>query len=361
MAPDVTSIERLQDEPIAVAPGAIEAEFARIWRETSGDASSVRLRVLNFVAMGSGPRAVDGFEAVMEVLPERQPCRGILAYTSAAQAHLESSISARCWRSASGGRQVCSEEVVLAGAPGQDDAMASAVRALLVPDLPVACWLMDASDAPSDLAGDLLEGADFMFIDSQGAADTAATLRQVRHTSLAHDVHPHDLAWGRLSTWRMLLAQSFDGEERTAELQRVNTVHIEGGIDRIPSEAALIAGWLAARLRLTPASVDVSDDRMSATLYRGTRPVTLRIEPSDRASLRRLAMSSDALTLSVEHHAESGHMHLEEVWTAGSAARRAVDALAADDASVIARMLDDGPDAVYMASVEAALELLGGA
>jgi hypothetical protein len=54
-------------------------------------------------------------------------------------------------------------------------------------------------------------------------------------------------------------------------------------------------------------------------------------------------------------------MHLEEVWTAGSAARRAVDALAADDPNVIARMLDDGPDAVYMESVEAALELLGGA
>jgi len=55
MASNVTPIERLEDRPIGISPAAIEAEFTRLWRETAEpglDDSSVRLRTMNFVAVG---------------------------------------------------------------------------------------------------------------------------------------------------------------------------------------------------------------------------------------------------------------------------------------------------------------------
>ena len=84
MASHVSAIERLAERPIAVEPAAIEDEFTRIWRETSGaghDESSVRLRVLNFVAIGRAD-AAERFDAVMQRLPRHHPCRALLATTA---------------------------------------------------------------------------------------------------------------------------------------------------------------------------------------------------------------------------------------------------------------------------------------
>src|SRR6185295_6797924 len=99
MASDVTAatgIERVLEHPLAVEPRAIEDEFTRIWKETAGagfDESSIRLRVLNFVGIGLNEDARERFDMVMEALPERHPCRGIMAMKSLAQSTVTASIS----------------------------------------------------------------------------------------------------------------------------------------------------------------------------------------------------------------------------------------------------------------------------
>ena len=365
MAPDVASIERLAEEPLAVDPGAIEDEFNRIWRDTAAegyDSSSVRLRVLNLVAVGRGDEAVAAFDAAMEVLPQRHPCRGILALIDESTPRLASSIGARCWRSPAGGRHVCSEEVHLRAPAAQHQELASAVLALLVPDLVVAAWLIGV--APDDeLAADVLDAADRVFLDSARLGDPPSALQAIAAVARKHEVEPTDFAWGRTAGWRELVAQFFDGDDGLAQLRRIDTVEITCATPRLTSEAMLVAGWLVSRLGLSLADLSCAPDRVEATLYERTRGVTLHVRAAPGGPplpLQHVRITTPEATRSLELHAESGHLHVRERWADGEA-RRTVQATPEDDASVLNRSLDAlGEPDVYAEARRAALALLGG-
>ncbi len=364
MASHVASIERIDQRPTAVDPRAIEDEFARIWRETSGDKydeSSIRLRVLNLVALAHEPQAPEQFERLMQVLPQRHPCRGILALAAPGYDRLDASISAHCWSTGAGSRHVCSEEVLLTGAPEQEQALASAVLALLVPELPLVVWLMGRPDLADHLNGELIEAADQVFFDTGGADDIAEAFAAVRDAARARAPQPSDLTWGRLSTWRVLCAQFFDSQEGLRQLSQISSIEIVGAAGRPSSEALLFAGWLLSRLGLSVADQETHVDRIAATLYERTRGVRLTIEhgPGDGPPLREVRLRTAEAAFTLQRHLESRHMHVIEDWS-GTASRRTVESMPGDDASVIAAALDDYADpAVYAEALDAALALLG--
>jgi glucose-6-phosphate dehydrogenase assembly protein OpcA len=71
--------------------------------------------------------------------------------------------------------------------------------------------------------------------------------------SLAKDARISDLNWGRLTSWRMLLASFWDVADYRPHLDRIERVTIEyDPPDAAPAEIApkalLAAGWLASRL-----------------------------------------------------------------------------------------------------------------
>src|SRR5262245_20203421 len=102
MAQDVAPIERLDERPMGVDPAAIEEEFNKIWDESASSAAGamIRVRVANFVALAhDDDKALDRFEDVMQELPRRHPCRGILALGTPGQPSLDARISAHCFRS----------------------------------------------------------------------------------------------------------------------------------------------------------------------------------------------------------------------------------------------------------------------
>jgi glucose-6-phosphate dehydrogenase assembly protein OpcA len=367
MAPDVdapTQLERIEDRPIAIDPAAIEGEFASIWQASAtGDASSVLLRTLNLVGVGPELWTVERFERVMERLPERHPCRGILAVFSDQQPRLEASISAHCWRTTGAGRQhVCSEEVLLRGKASDARALASTVLALLVAELPVAVWVIGEIDMKADAIARLLEAADSVFVDS---ADTPDASRGLRDALAAHDLHHveiYDLAWRRLNAWRDLVAQFFDGEEGVRRLAGIQSIDISCGGDRPASEALLVAGWLVSRLGLSLADLDVHRAEITATLYDASRGVSLRISTDARKIARALdhvvLRTSDAEYV-VQCHPESGHMHVREE-RAGESLHRTVGQVATDDATILCDALDDHSDRdVFIDALRSAVSLLG--
>lgn len=364
MASDVAPIEKLAERPMGIEPADIEAEFSRIWRETSGagfDESSIRLRVLNMVGLARSQDDADAFEAAMQVLPQRHPCRGILAISLAGSGELHASICAHCWRSVGGRRHVCSEEVVLTGEPADEPALASAVLALLVPEVPVALWSIDGSLADSYLLGELLSEADRMIFDSGKHDDPARTWEAALRASDAHGILLNDLAWGRTETWRTLTAQMFDGEDGPRELATISAIEIRGGVHAPSAEALLTAAWLVSRLRLAPADGTLEGDVLDATLYRGLSAVRLTVRAGASTALQELRIKTADAEFSVQWHEDSGHMHLREEWDGGSS-RRAVEPLPNDDATVIALALDTvaGAD-VYEQAARAALALLAAA
>jgi len=121
----------------------------------------------------------------------------------------------------------------------------SVVLPLLAPDAPVVTWWHELP--PDKLAYDALGVlASRRVTDSARAADPSAALQQ-----RAEDFAPGDtdLAWTRLTPWRIALASAFDGARYKAQSA---TVH--GGSNE-PS-ARLLAGWLASRLGWTPTGME---------------------------------------------------------------------------------------------------------
>lgn len=358
MASDVAPIERLEERPIGVDPRAIEDEFGRIWRDTVGEESPIRVRVLNLVAIATTAEEMDRFETAMQLLPERHPCRGILIAAAPAYARIEATISAHCWRSAGGRRHVCSEEVILTGAPGLDREMASAVLALLVPELPVSVWLLGAPSAAGSLRDRILGDADRLLLDTAREARAVEGLACALRLIDTHGVTCGDLAWERSAAWRGLVAQLFDGADGARELELLRSIEIHGGAGQTSSDALLLAGWLITRLGLAPADVTVVDSTVTATMYDGTREVRIVVAPADDgAKLSSLSVATTDASFRIERHNESGHLHVREDWDAGSM-RRVVEAPLDDDASLVAIALDGAHGAsLYEQAGRAAVSL----
>jgi len=362
MAQDVATIERIPARPIAVDPVAIEDAFSTVWQETAGDgydASSVRLRVLNFVAIVSGSDAEARWDRVMEAMPRRYPCRGILALLEPSAAAVSASISARCWTAAGVGRHVCSEEVTLRGRVEQGRAVASVVLALLLPEVPVDLWITGAPLLSGDLVDELLEAADRLFIDSSLADDITATYGDALALVSDRSIVVCDLAWHRLAAWRSLLAQFFDRDATIEELSRLRSIEIAGGAASPSSEALMLAGWFVSRLGLSPADCSLEGGRLDATLYDGTRGIRLSVRPDGEAGLplRSATVTTEGATFLVELHAASGHMHVCESLLAG-ASDRTVAMQPVDDASVLTQALDDPDDrSVVLDAMRAVLAL----
>ncbi len=362
MASDVTGLERLEDRPITMSPAAIEEEFTRIWKETAAagaDEASVRLRTQNFVGVGPETWTVERFERVMESLPQRHPCRSVLAVISPERSGLESSISAHCWRTAAGGRHVCSEEVILKAGPADEHALASTVLALLVPELPLNVWVIGPVVLDSHVASELIEGADIVFVDTADAPDVAAALRAALIAHRKHNVAVCDLAWRRLAVWRSLIAQFFDGDDGARRLSQLRAIEITGG-GAVSSEMLLMGGWFISRLGLSLAEAERDNTSLTATLYDGSRGVTLTLKggPEQAAAITEVKVRTSEAEFIVQAHAESGHMHVREEWP-GDSDHRTVAQVPTDDASVVAEALDDASDLpIFIEAAEAAVDLL---
>lgn len=362
MAPDVTDIERLTDRPSALSPAAIEQEFARIWRESAAagvDDSTILLRTMNFVGLGPEKWTIERFERVMESLPQRHPCRGVLAVVSPERHGVDATIAAYCWRTPSGGRHVCSESVVLRAGVEDEHALASTVLALLVPELPLHVWIIGPIDFDSHVTAELIESAQTVFVDTADAADAASSLRAALAVHQQHGVAICDLTWRRIAVWRALAAQFFDGVEGAERLARLEAVEIQGSAG-ITAEMLLIAGWFVSRLGLSLAAVERDAVSVSATLYDGSRGVTLRLSGNGAGDARisEVKVRASGAEFVVQAHPASGHMHVREEWPDDSD-HRTVAQEPTDDASIVAEALDDASDLpIFIEAAQSALSLL---
>jgi glucose-6-phosphate dehydrogenase assembly protein OpcA len=113
----------------------------------------------------------------------------------------------------------------------------SVILPLLAPDAPVVTWWHGAP--PDEIAADALGVlANRRITDSAQGADPMAALRR-----RAEDYAPGDtdLAWGRTTPWRALLASAMDPVEAAP------TSAVIGCEDGNPS-GSLLCGWLSSRL-----------------------------------------------------------------------------------------------------------------
>lgn len=125
----------------------------------------------------------------------------------------------------------------------------SVVMPLLAPDVPVVTWWH--ADPPMEIARDPLGVyADRRITDAAQATDPIAALKLRALDYVPGDT---DLAWTRITPWRTLIASTLD----TAEGRAVGATVTAPTAD---PTAALMRGWLAARLGIEVVAVDYNGE-----------------------------------------------------------------------------------------------------
>jgi glucose-6-phosphate dehydrogenase assembly protein OpcA len=239
-----------EDRKVDVA--AIERQLAELWRaeKQDGERAVTRAALWNVVAhtwtAGEHARATE----VLARASARVPQRTIVVRADPSGGDdIASWISANC-HLIGGGRQVCSEEVVIVAAGERVHHIPPLVSALLLPDMPVAVWwLGDLPNEQQRYVETLLDPADRLIVDSShfnGAADLELVSRIGEQTTTA----PADLNWARVEEWRAATAALFDPPPMRERLHSIRKLRVMSGGDAsfgATSEGLLYAAWLTAQ------------------------------------------------------------------------------------------------------------------
>ncbi|MHA7221914.1 glucose-6-phosphate dehydrogenase assembly protein OpcA [Arthrobacter sp. RHLT1-20] len=245
-------------------------------------------RVLTLVVVTKSGLEEEAIEAANEASREH-PCRIIVLADAGAKAPTRLDAQIRV-----GGDAGASEVILLRGYGELAEESESLVAALLLPDAPIVAWWPHGApkNACETSVGRI---AHRRITDSGNEADPQRALDNIRRTYKAGDT---DLAWTRLTNWRIQLAAVLDQLDDSP----VTAVAVEGASDS-PS-TILLAAWLTLaldapvtivedpagtgirRVRLTRTGGDVQLFRPGLTVAELTQPG----QPAQRISLPRRSL-----------------------------------------------------------------------
>jgi glucose-6-phosphate dehydrogenase assembly protein OpcA len=247
-----------QGEPVDLA--GVESAFTTLWRQAgeqfagNNESSVVRACLWNLVAYmpgpGADPQQVERLERMLADITQAVPSRVIRlqpreAGLAPAGAEVQAWVATHCMASQSGGGTVCAEEVTLAGyGDGGASHFPPLVRALRVPDLPVALLWLHGLPPKGRLVGQLMQTTDRMLVDSHfmTSAGSLIALRDLIRGVAAMG----DLGWMRLTPMRYLIAKLFDPPGHGDNLSRLERIEVETTPDGL-NEGFLLLGWLLSR------------------------------------------------------------------------------------------------------------------
>lgn len=192
-------------------------------------------RVLTLVVITQNGLEEEAITAA-NLASREHPCRIIVLATGSADepTRLDGQIRV-------GGDAGASEVIVLRGYGEHAVENESIVSALLLPDAPiVAWWPDDAPDVPSQSPVGRI--AHRRITDSANANDPRESLEHIAQTYAAGDT---DLAWTRLTNWRIQLAAALDQYDGS---DPITALSVEGASDS-PS-TLLLAAWLHKALQV---------------------------------------------------------------------------------------------------------------
>lgn len=243
---------------------ALEHELNRFRRIATAHAKEqgrtvARAAVLNLVVYADREAHALRAAASTMRLSARHPSRAIIVLGDRERDGEGVSVGLHCHvpRNEDDVAGVCYEQILARVRGDADDRIASVVIPLLVPDLAVFLWWTGTPPTGTRRFADLVDIADRLIVDSSDFARPDATLPQIAELAETHRARRFgvtDLNWTRLTPWRELVAGFFDVEAWRPALDAVTGVRIGFGVDMDgrdihPSQALLLVGWLASRLR----------------------------------------------------------------------------------------------------------------
>lgn len=278
-------------EDIHVNYSSIEKSLAELWRSENKDPENAvtRAALWNVIAHTSTPHFHTQASEILSKAAAAVPQRTIVIRCEPDGApEITSWISANC-HLVSGKKQVCSEEVAIVAGGERIHHIAPIVRALLLPDMPVAMWWVgDLPNEREEYVESLLRPVDTLIIDSSyfdRAEDFALISRVASRTRTA----PADLNWVRLEEWRLATAAVFDpptARPRLRRIRKVEVVAVEGeNAFGDVAEALMYVAWLRAQLGYT---IDHQVRRQKRDQRAGSlAEINLHFDDSTAASMQR--------------------------------------------------------------------------
>ncbi|MDY3048261.1 MAG: glucose-6-phosphate dehydrogenase assembly protein OpcA [Rothia sp. (in: high G+C Gram-positive bacteria)] len=235
-------IKKLKDTTV----GEVAKELARLRNEEGATAST---RVLTLVILAEKGHSKAAVEAALKASYEH-PSRIIVHIDYGQEA--EDRLDARIYV---GGDAGASELIILRGYGSAAQPTESLISGLLLPDSPiVAWWPHSVPENPAEHSIGRL--AQRRITDSARAYDPLGVLEQLAASYRAGDT---DLAWIRLTLWRIQIAAVFDQLE-PAPITRVKV----SGSSMSPS-VVLLGAWLGEKLN---AEVHLRTTAVERGLYR---------------------------------------------------------------------------------------------
>jgi glucose-6-phosphate dehydrogenase assembly protein OpcA len=246
------------DHVRGVDVAGLERQLAETWSKSAheGETGLTRVCVANLVVFVPKPVERGELEELLEEVAAQTPSRVIVLLIDCdAESRLDAYVSTRCRVGLKSRRQVCGEQVTIEAGGAACETAASAVEPLLVPDIPAFLWWKDIPHDEDKLFARLVEMSDRVVIDSAAFDHTHADLRRVaRLVERRADVlRLSDLNWGRLTTWRNLIANFWDVPAYRPHLDALDTITIHYAPsslapEEIAAQSLLVAGWLASCL-----------------------------------------------------------------------------------------------------------------
>jgi glucose-6-phosphate dehydrogenase assembly protein OpcA len=274
------------NEDVRVDVGTIEKQLAELWRaeKSEKDGAITKAALWNVVAHSwTGDQHAHAAE-ILALASASVPQRTIVVRSDPHGEHAISSwISANC-HLIGGGRQVCSEEVSIVAAGHRVHHVAPLVKALLLPDMPVAVWwLGDLPDDQHRYVETLLDPADRLIVDSShfnSSSDLELVARIAERTTTA----PADLNWARLEEWRAATASLFDAPRMRERLHGIRAIRatVAGAGFGATAAALLYSSWIGAQTRSRPEVEVIADGE-----GQGMRGIELHFDDGSTAAIRR--------------------------------------------------------------------------
>lgn len=231
----------------------LERELQALWKSPRGAAAFYRAALANLV-VPLDRADFDRLAGVIADVARLHPARLFRigpALEKAGGARDPGSLSARatalCHLREGGGAFVCSEQILVEYTEATAALVPSAVRALLIGDLPVVLLAFSAGPRPAWVEA-LASMADLVIADSC-VEEEPSGLAAIWERTGRKGAPMQDLAWARLEPWRAALAALFDAPEAAPAIHAIRDLTIVHGGAAPPSPAWLLAGWMASRLR----------------------------------------------------------------------------------------------------------------
>jgi glucose-6-phosphate dehydrogenase assembly protein OpcA len=237
----------------------IQKQLTGLWTEINHDSKypgAVRTSIFDLVVFTRGANQAERVCATLDRLSGRQPSRVtiLVADRGARGATIDGSINIECLPTPSGST-LCHERLVITAHGRAADHLPSVVVPLLIPEIPTYLWWPEQPPFGHRMFHRLLSVADQLVVDSSKFASPGDALADIARLCSGRQ-GVNDFHWARLTPWREIIAQFFDGPLWAPYARGVVSVRV--GFARGPdltsatAETLLLLGWVSSQLHWEP-------------------------------------------------------------------------------------------------------------